>query len=443
MKTESGDAGDERAVLCYHECELPMGGYSMNIWRRTTLMILVLSIALMGGAISPAAAREEKTGMAGVMQRLPATADAVLVKTAVVIQNRMKVFAEHLNAGNHVRLNISHGFYDRNLRRLFIMFDGAATFTGKLPFPEDLSDRYFTSDSDIAWDLTLFSIKRSGGKIGFRFQGDIVVFLDRLVYDLAKEFIDIAGGVAFAKAAEAMFDFASAFNTRLVAQAVTKTFASFSKESLSTTGAELVANAVQHDSHRVRDLVREAIANGSFADFCCVAIIRAGIDQTGGLVGATLGAMAGSAIAPGVGSAVGAFIGRRITISIAKNISYKLTVEGPMEVCLRQIRKEWRRLKERADDQVAAGRIASREKFIMGRLKREFDENRYETLDKLIERIGKFDAADLPAFVSLLSQVREMLTFKLLQKGDWYASKKLLQMKAALQKLGIAESAGF
>ncbi|OQA08505.1 MAG: hypothetical protein BWY66_00962 [bacterium ADurb.Bin374] len=411
--------------------------------RRTFLLVLALLVAFVGGAIPPAMSHSEKAGVGGVLQRLPEKADALLVKAACVIQNRLKVFAEHLNAGSHVRLNISHGFYDRDLRRLFIIFDGAATFTGKLPFPDDLSDRYFTSDSDIAWDLTLFSIKRSGGKIGFRFQGDIVVFLDRFVYDLAKEFIDIAGGVAFLKAAETLLGFADEFNSRLVAQAVTKTFASFSKESLSTTGAELVANAVQHDSSRVRDLVREAIANGSFADFCCVAIIRAGIDQTGGLVGATLGAMAGSAIAPGAGSVVGAFIGRRITVSIAHTISYKLTVEGPMEVCLRQIRKEWHRLQERAGDQIAAGRIASREKFILGRLKREFDENRYETLDKLIARVSTFDGADLPAFVSLLAKVREMLTFKLLQKGDWYASKKLLQMKTAMQKLGLADDVGF
>ncbi len=415
----------------------------MNKMRRTTVLVLALLIAFVSGAVQLAAAEAEKTGVAGVLQRLPEKADASLVKAAVVIQNRAKVFAEHLNAGNHVRLNISHGFYDRNLRRLFLMFDGAATFTGKLPFPDDLSDRYFTSDSDIAWDLTLFSIKRSGGKIGFRFHGDVVVFLDRLVYDLAKEFIDIAGGIAFMKAADTLCGFAAEFNSRLVAQAVTKTFASFSKESLSTTGAELVANAVQHDSHRIRDLVREAVTNGSFADFCCVAIIRAGIGQTGGLVGATLGAMAGSAVAPGAGSVVGAFIGRRITISIARTISYKLTVEGPMEVCLRQIRKEWRRLKGRPADQIAAGRIASREKFILGRLKREYDENRYETHDKLIARVSKFDTADLPAFVSLLTQIRDMLAFKLLQKGDWYASKKLLQMKAAMRKLGLAESVGF
>lgn len=415
----------------------------MKPLRRTTLLVLALLVAFVSEAFPLAAAQAGKTGVAGVLQKLPEKADALLVTAAVGIQNRAKVFAEHLNAGSHVRLNISHGFYDRNLRRLFIMFDGAATFTGKLPFSDDLSDRYFTSDSDIAWDLTLFSIKRSGGKIGFRFQGDVVVFLDRLVYDLAKEFIDIAGGVAFMKAAETLCSFTSEFNSRLVAQAVTKTFASFSKESLSTMGAEFVANAVQHDSHRIRDLVREAITNGSFADFCCVAIIRAGIDQTGGLVGATLGAMAGSAIAPGAGSVVGAFIGRRITISIAHTISYKLTVEGPMEVCLRQIRKEWRRLQERADDQVAAGRIGSREKFILGRLKREFDENRYETLDKLIARVSKFDTADLPAFVSLMSQVREMLAFKLLQKGDWYASKKLLQMKVAMQNIGLAKAVGF
>ncbi|HQG29000.1 MAG TPA: hypothetical protein PLY73_10650, partial [Candidatus Ozemobacteraceae bacterium] len=285
----------------------------MNPLRRTTLLVLVLLVAFASGAIPLAAAQADRAGAGGVLQKLPEKADALLVKAAVVIQNRAKVFAEHLNAGTHVRLNISHGFYDRNLRRLFIMFDGAATFTGKLPFPDDLSDRYFTSDSDIAWDLTLFSMKRSGGKIGFRFQGDVVVFLDRLVYDLAKEFIDIAGGVAFMKAAETLCGFATEFNARLVAQAVTKTFASFSKESLSTMGAEFVANAVQHDSHRIRDLVREAVTNGSFADFCCVAIIRAGIDQTGGLAGATLGAMAGSAVAPGAGSVIGAFIGRRIT----------------------------------------------------------------------------------------------------------------------------------
>ncbi|HOY69219.1 MAG TPA: hypothetical protein PLP29_20275, partial [Candidatus Ozemobacteraceae bacterium] len=124
-------------------------------------------------------------------------------------------------------------------------------------------------------------------------------------------------------------------------------------------------------------------------------------------------------------------------------ISYKLTIEAPMELCLRQIRSAWRSLKRRPDDGIAAARISGREKFIMNRLQREFDENRYETFDKLLKRISGFDAPDLPAFVSLLKRVREMLSFKLLQKGDWYASKKLLQMKASLQKLGIAGQVGF
>lgn len=419
------------------------GNAGMNPLRRTSFLALVVLLAFIGTAGTLPAAQTEKPGISGFMARLPEKADALLVKVAAVIQNRMKVFAGHLNAGTHVRLNIGQGFYDRNLRRLFITFEGAATFTGKLPFPDDLTDRYFTSDSDIAWDLSLFEIRRHGGKIGFRFQGDLVVFLDRLVYDLAKEFIDIAGGVAFQRAGEALLAFATEFNTRLVAEAVTKTFTSFSKESLSTTGAELAANAVQHDSHRIRDLALEAVRNGSFADFCCVAILRAGIDQTGGLVGATLGAVVGSAIVPGAGSVVGAFIGSRITKTIAHNISYKITIEAPMEFCLRQISREWRRLKARSDDPVASARIARREKFIVNRLQREFDENRYETLDKLIARITKFDAAELPAFAHLLANIREILSFKLLQKGDWFAAKKLHQMKAALQKVGLAEAVGF
>jgi len=405
------------------------------------ILIFVVLISWPAAAVQTAPAGDGES--AGFLKRLPAQADELLVRIAGVVQNRMEAFARHLNAGRHVRLQIGTGFYDKGLRRLFVAFEGAATFTGRLPFTDDLTDRTFTSDSDIAWDLAIHSIVRREGVIGFRFQGDIVVFLDRLVYDLSKEFIDIAGGIAFKKAGETILAFCTSFDTRLAAEAVTRTFTSFSKESLSTTGAELVANAVQHDSHRIRDLVEEAVRNGSFADFCCVAIIRAGIDQTGGLVGATLGAVVGSVIAPGAGSVVGAFLGRRITISIARTISYKLTIEAPMELCLRQIRSAWRSLERRPDDGIAAARISGREKFIMNRLQREFDENRYETFDKLLKRISGFDAPDLPAFVPLLKHVREMLSFKLLQKGDWYASKKLLQMKAALEKLGIASQVGF
>ncbi|HNW35092.1 MAG TPA: hypothetical protein PKM25_09190, partial [Candidatus Ozemobacteraceae bacterium] len=301
----------------------------MNLLRRLFVLSLLPILLGLAGFMPLQAASAGKSSDTAFMARLPGKADELLVKTAVILQNRIEAFAGHLNAGTHVRLNIGQGFYDRSLRRLFVTFDGAATFSGKLPFADDLADRSFTSDSDIAWDLTLFAMQRREGNLGFRFQGDVVVFLDRLVYDLSKEFIDIAGGLAFQKAGETILTFVTKFDTRLAAKAVTKTLTSFSKESLSTTGAELVANAVQHDSDRIRDLAREAVQNGSFADFCCVAILRAGIDQTGGLIGATLGAAVGSVIAPGAGSVVGAFVGSRISKSIAHNISYRLTVEAP------------------------------------------------------------------------------------------------------------------
>lgn len=374
---------------------------------------------------------------------LPERADAILVKIADLCQNQAQAIARHLNAGTHVRLNIGQGFYDKNLRRLFIAFEGAATFTGKLPFKLDTADRYFTSDNDIAWDFAIDQVRQQGRVISFRFHGDVVVFLDRLVYDLSKEMIDLAGGLAFRAAGDVMIQFLEKLNGKLMAEAITKTFASFSKESLSTTGAELLSNSIQKQGQAFAELVRTALRDGSFVEFCCFTIVRTSIGQVSGLLGSTLGAAVGTSLAPGPGTVVGAFLGRRLTIAVAKTISYKLTVELPMEVCLRKIRRYGMTVSRNPGDLEAASRLPRLEQFITTRLQREFDENVYETLDRLIGRVVAFDRQDLPAFVSLLRTVREMLSFKLLQKGDWYAAKKYHQMKLALEKVGLAKNVGF
>ena len=51
--------------------------------------------------------------------------------------------------------------------------------------------------------------------------------------------------------------------------------------------------------------------------------------------------------------------------------------------------------------------------------------------------MDKFEGSERKAFVHLLSKLGEQLRFKLMEEKDWYAAKKLNQMRFKMKNWGL------
>ncbi len=361
-------------------------------------------------------------------------AEVILAQIGENIVSQARKFPAHFAGNPHLSLETGAMFYDRNLKRVFIEFRGNLKFSGKLPSKLTSEDRYLTSDGNLAWDLTLENFKTDGGGISFSFRGDLVISLDKILYDLSKTVVEVGGGIAFKTAAESFLKFVTTTDLGVVAKAVVKTLTGFSKESMAVASAEIIDNARRADKMKVVEVVKGALQSGGMASFLGLTILKCMTGSLAALGGASLGAIVGEVVCPGpVGAFVGAFLGSKITGAIAKTVVYKLAVQFPIDIILSKIAKFQALLDADPKNETAREKVVSYVRFIMKKLKREIDNEDYKTLDHVFDKIGKFGAIDRKYLVPLLKDIQELLRFKLMEEKDWYAAKKMNQMKLLLK----------
>ncbi|MFZ2961038.1 MAG: hypothetical protein WA705_29515 [Candidatus Ozemobacteraceae bacterium] len=386
-------------------------------------------LAICGTANSPTS---------GTSKSLSQRADDLLGHIGDAFLKKLPIFVDRLNSGKKVSLTTTMAFYDAKLRRIFVAFKGSAIFTGHLPQRiEDLADRVITSDSDIAWDFSVSHLKNAEGVIAFDFEGDVVIFLDKVMLSIAHTTAEVAGGLAFRQAGEALLSFVTALNPGALANAITKTFATFSKDALATTGQEMLQNAAFSKNKKLSELIREGARSGGMLEFMALSVLHASFSGVAQFTGATIGAAVGNILVPGAGAFAGALIGQKIVGAVAKTVVHKLSVDLPIEIALRRICKSGEALKENSGDQIAREKMSSAEALILKKLKREFDNSYYETLDKLMHHIDGLDAVERPYLTTLLKRIYDLLVFKVTDKGDWYSAKKYNQLKVKCAFWGI------
>jgi len=361
----------------------------------------------------------------------------LLDKIAETSQNLARQFVEHFKDDPHFKLEIKTMFYDRHLRKIFIDFKGSGRFEGELPFQPKKSDYFMTAEGNLAWDFSIEKLGFAERCITFDFHGDLVVSLDKVIYDFTRETAALVGDVICIKGATYLLDFLQRFNSRLVAQAVSKTFTNFSKDALSTSGAEIMQNVAMRKDKTFLAIIREATSDalhsGGIATFLCFSIISASSDGITSCAGSTLGAVVGNILAPGPGALVGAFLGRKISMQIGKTIVYELTVDIPIHIALNKIVKIHKLTASPLKNEFFNDQLEKSGDLILKKIKRETDFGRYETFDKTLDEMGKFRADERIAFLPLCKKLQELLRFKIIEEKDWYSAKKFYQLKQKME----------
>ncbi len=363
--------------------------------------------------------------------------DGLLTKIATVFQARLRTFAEHLNQKKNVNLKIKNTFYDKQLRRIFVDFEGSALFTGKLPFKLKLTDYYLTSDGPIAWDLTVEKMVSRQGGVYFSYHGDLVLSLDKILSNLVQEVVKTAGVVVLSQIGDELLSFLQNFDLDLLAKAISKSFEKFSRETLSVSAAEAAESALRFNNKTLAARITTCAKNGTMIAFIGVTLFKTTTISLASITGATFGAMAGNLLLPGAGGLVGAFLGKEIMEGIAKTIVSEVTVEIPIEISLNRLVKYQKILSVQPSSELARTKLQTYSEFIFKKVRKEIDHENYHTFDWLLKKMDKFESSDRKAFITLLSKLGEQLRFKLIEEKDWYAAKKLNQMRFQMKNWGL------
>jgi hypothetical protein len=408
--------------------------------RRLTAGLLVLMFFLQPFLTLPKAwALEEKNTFSRSLTEKTAQ---VFERVGQSVLQFAKTFEARVNQQKNLRLQIKNQFYDAHLRRVFIEFSGSALFSGKLPEKVKLTDYFITSDGAYAYDLTIEKAVRTPAGITFEFRGDIVLSLDKILYDMAKEATSLGTALVFNKAADLLVEFLTGINSEILAQSISKCFAKFSKEAVAISTAELIDNATRVNNKKFVELIKGSAKNGGILTFLTLTILKTSVSSVAGVAGATLGAMAGSALVPGVGGVVGAYLGNKLFASISKAIIYQVAVDLPITFALRKIVACQKLLEEYPDKEAIRAKADSSNRLILRKVKRELDNDDYKTFDQLLDKMDDYAKADIRFFVPVLKNITELLRFKVMEERDWYAAKKFQQLRLKVQEWGYLPALG-
>jgi len=401
------------------------------------LLVFLAQIAFQPGFTLFAADLKSEDSLRGHDGILAKKTDDLCKKLAGVFEGRLLKLAALLNAGKIVRIEIRNHFYDPQYRRSFVEFRGSAAFGARLPFKVKKDDYYFTSDGNLAYDLSIEKLSVRGGTITFNFQGDLVIFFDKILYEIAKTVPNVVGAVAFSAAGDLLVEFLAKINLEMLGEAISSTFSKFSAEYLSTIGAEVLHNTTAVRQESVSTMVRDAIKSGGAGNFFVLTIMKSVGHGAAHFVGASLGGIVGNLLAPGPGAIIGAYLGSKIASTIAKTVVYYLAVDLPISVFLKKIVRYEEQRRNFPNDSVARAKIEEYGRKIFQRVKREIENGVYKTFDALLGKMDGFEKTERQAFVPLLKDIREFFRFKVIEKNDWFAAKKMNQMQLQLQTWGL------
>ena len=416
----------------------------MNLTKKTnfirlTSFLIIFSFVL--SFVNPCFAAKKPDNLDKVRIKFSQKADIALAKAANLLDKAILKLANKINASKPLNLLVDSHFYDQKIRRYFISFRGSGAFTGKLPIKLTSNQYLMTSDGPLAYDLTVAKIQKKGKAILFTFSGCLVISLDQIVYMIARSIPNAAATAAISPAADLLGQFMAKLNVKLLGAAVTKTVTDFSSVAVSKAGAEVVKSASKNKN--VTKLAQKCIKDGSMLSFLAIAILRSASTSIVSLAGASLGSTVGSIVAPGPGSVIGAYLGSTILTSIARTLVYTVTVKAPIFYSLGKIVKYHRILLKNPKDAIAISKYKNHNAKIIKKIKKEFDKDDFKLFDMAIKKIGKYSYEERFAFVSLLDEIKSILSFKIMNDQDWYYAKKYYQLKAKVEKWGMENKVRF
>lgn len=414
-----------------------MGKFSSKLF----VVIVILSFVSTIFGNTPSFAFSKRNPLVETSNAFSQKADLGFLKVGKAIDKSLLALAKQLDEKPGISLMLNSHFYDKRIRRFFFSLSGRIKYLGLLPY-KIISDHYYISkDGIVSYDIEVNNIKKIKHGITFNFSGVVVISLQDLVYRLITEVPNLVAAQALSSTTDLLANFFSELKTGLLAEATSKTIVKFSRVSIIKLGADLVVTA--SNNKNVKKFIASSVKDGTLLSFLGLTLLKAGLSSGIKLCGASLGASVGSVVAPGSGTVLGAFIGSRITSMIACAIVYKTMAKIPIYHSLKRIVRYQQLLNKNPADREAREKIERNTASIIKKIKLEFVHNKFKSFDMVIKKIDSYEALDRVSFVPLLKGLKDILSFKILNEGDWYYAKRYYRLKQFVEKWKLDKQVKF
>ena len=397
-------------------------------------LIFVLLLFLGAIGIVPShAAKAPQTWTA----ELDAQVGSVLAQVGEACCRRIEQLVAALNQGKFLKLKIENSFYDPRLRRVFVAFNGDGFYTGKLLGKIPDGGWLVTGDGMLAYDLAVTNPVPEGSGVRFHLSGTGVIFLEKVVLEVAAQAAGVSGVPVVKEAACTMLHVVDGIDCGLVAKGINDLFSAFSLERMKDLGDKIIAG--KKDSPELVKGVVAAVKSGKALDYLRLSLVHQSIGTAAGMAGATLGALLGGVLIPGpVGSVGGLIVGSCALASLTKGVVYKFSVEMPIDLGLRRV------VQAGLDSRGVGGAAPSVQEtgaagaaMVLERVREEFKHKQFKAFDYTLERIDSLKPEQRPFLVPVLKQIQSDLIRKVTVDADWFFAKKYYQMKTRVETWGM------
>lgn len=364
---------------------------------------------------------------------LDAQVGGILAQIGERCCRQLEQLAASLSKERYLKLKIENSFYDPKLRRVFVAFQGEGFYAGKMLVKIPEGGWLVSGDGMLAYDLAATNPVIESDGVRFHLSGTGVIFLEKVVLEVAAQLAGVSGIPVVKEAAYTMLKVVDGIDCGLVARGINDLFSSFSFENMKQLGKKIV-ECGKSAPKLVKD-VNAAIQSGKALDYLRLSLVHQSIGTIAGMAGASLGAVIGGVIVPGpIGSVGGLVVGSCALASLAQGVVYKFSVEMPIDLGLRRIIQaglESKGAGASAPSLQEAG--AAGMAMVLDRIREEFQRKQFKAFDYTLDKIDGFKPVQRLCLVALLKKMQSDVLRKITVDADWFFAKKYYQMKGKIE----------
>lgn len=422
--------------------EMQMNEFSgRRLLNRVVNILLVACMAsnLFAGA---AFARSASVAPAGAAKTiLSAAVSAKIFKHASRILNEV---CEHLSKIQGWDVKVYSEFVDPQNR---IFFAVKGKFGHKWPFREIERDRVLKveTDGNVAIDFFVNEASTENGFVTYEFNADFIIQLDGLVVSMAKFAAGVAASAAIDFAAGHLAAMLSNIDSRLIADALAKSCADFSKSSFNKSFEALADSLKEYEQKGAiyKNLIN-GIRNGNLLSFFVFNIINISAHQATNLAGAAIGSAIGTALFPGAGTIVGGLVAKASSLIITKFVIDKIGSEWFLKLELERFVDLARQIREAGCVGTSLNeKYEKRFRNIVSKLSDDIDSQKYVKFNTFVSFIESGDRAKVAWLRPVVAEINSIMQARILNDNDWVLSRKYLQLKTAVAGKGLSAEFGY
>ena len=418
-----------------HNCE-SFGRKSLV--RKSKILPIILTLCLLFSFLQPTTAETRLTHARAVFS---SKVDQSLKLSANALNKSITSLVTRLNATPALNVKLNSHFYDANIRRFFVSISGNGIFKGKLPKKLQAGEYFVSCEKEVTYDFYFSEVKFENGCIRFKFDGTIVFSLDRIAYQLMKAVPDLAAAGVLSPAGDLLTEILQKLDIGVLSEAISHTLTSFSNVTVARVGADLLSAA--GNNRNLKIVIKKAMNDGSALSFLGLAILKCAIGSLVKVTGASMGSAVGSILVPGMGTVVGAFFGSQVASIAASTIVYHVSMKIPVKRDMKRMLNSYLILKRFPDDKVARSDYEKALGQIQKKVFRDFNQERFRLFHLVLNEIDKLSPIERAAFVPLLKDFQEKLTFKVINDKDWYFARYYNMLKVQVEKWHLQNQVNF